>query len=142
MHTQHDGDLTYVPGWLKRIVRPLTSPLWILFSKLSHQPALLFLRDPYLLPSAHGEFRGHISNQQLRPPLLFHLETSFLICRHVLECRDRRCGARSFLPRSSSEVEERGRRSCLQVSALYFHTIVGVRVTNNVTQNEELCSCF
>lgn len=27
-----------------------------LLSKLSHQPVLLFLRDPYLLPTAHGEF--------------------------------------------------------------------------------------
>lgn len=59
---QHDGDLTYISGWFKRVVHPLTSPLWILFSKLSHQPALLFLRDPYLLPSAHGEFRAIFQN--------------------------------------------------------------------------------
>lgn len=30
----------------------------VFFSKLSHQPVMLHLRDPYLLPSAHGEFQS------------------------------------------------------------------------------------
>uniref|UniRef100_A0A3Q3A9X0 Sorting nexin 24 n=1 Tax=Kryptolebias marmoratus TaxID=37003 RepID=A0A3Q3A9X0_KRYMA len=35
----------------------LTSSLFsFCFSKLSHQPVMLYLRDPYLLPSAHDTF--------------------------------------------------------------------------------------
>lgn len=58
-------DPTYIHLLILLIHPPtssFTSPFWTIFSKLSHQPVLLFLRDPYLLPSAHGELRPPVLN--------------------------------------------------------------------------------
>lgn len=60
-------DLPFISVCFKCCTYHLTSPLWTPFSKLSHQPALLFQRDPYLLPSARGEFRPLIFSNITSP---------------------------------------------------------------------------
>lgn len=45
-------------------------------SKLTHQPALLFLRDPYLLPATNGTKTHHLEYYLRRPSALSSIQNS------------------------------------------------------------------
>lgn len=87
------------------------------FSKLSHQPVLLFLRDPYLLSPAHGEHSLSSCSApvcsrhelKLKNLFLFHQQINLfsylLVSRRFFQRCDRGRDARSFLPAPPAEVE-------------------------------------
>lgn len=95
----------------------LPSDFCSVFSKLSHQPVLLFLRDPYLLSPAHGESSRLLEAQLVS--VYLRLENSFylpsfspnplLFSRCIFQRCDRRRDKRCFLPARPAEVERQGK---------------------------------
>lgn len=94
------------------------------FSKLSHQPVLLFLRDPYLLSPAHGESSCLLTTQLVSVSahqLISDLKTNFnyqvvffsnlLFSRRIFQRCDGRRDAWCFLPTPPAEVERQKKKS-------------------------------
>ncbi|XP_077609137.1 sorting nexin-24 [Crocuta crocuta] len=83
-------------------------------SKLSHQPVLLFLRDPFVLPAAsdfpnvviegvlHGIFYPHLQPRFYDTRSSFHLEVSSVSDRSILKCRHQE----SITERDCAECED------------------------------------
>uniref|UniRef100_U3JYK2 Sorting nexin 2 n=1 Tax=Ficedula albicollis TaxID=59894 RepID=U3JYK2_FICAL len=61
-------------------------------SKLSHQPVLLFLRDPYVLPKANGNPTENSNQKMKNTAFLFLLLTLWLFC-----LKDLNLEAQSFM---------------------------------------------
>ncbi|XP_044517983.1 sorting nexin-24 isoform X1 [Gracilinanus agilis] len=53
------------------------------FSKLSHQPVLLFLRDPYVLPTANDDFPNVVIEGVLHGIFYPHLQPRFTPCLNL-----------------------------------------------------------
>ncbi|XP_031794956.1 sorting nexin-24 isoform X5 [Sarcophilus harrisii] len=53
-------------------------------SKLSHQPVLLFLRDPYVLPTANDHFPNVVIEGVLHGIFYPHLQPRFIISTHFI----------------------------------------------------------